>query len=70
MRAAIIRASLSTRFPVPRTLDRGFAFIDNLHSQGRLLDNQEYRGLRKEVVLDYIRPVLPRMRGAQTPDYG
>jgi len=47
--------SLSSRFPVPRTLDRGFGFIDNLHSQGRLLDNQEYRDLRKEVVLDHIR---------------
>lgn len=47
--------SMSTRFSVPRTLDKGFAFIDNLHSQGRLLDNQEYRDLRKEVVLDHIR---------------
>lgn len=47
--------SRSSNARIPKLVDYGFAVIENLQGQGLLLDNEEFRSLRKEVVLEHIR---------------
>lgn len=45
----------SSNAGIPKIVHEGFAVIENLQVQGMLLDNEEFRSLRKEVVLEHIR---------------